>query len=184
MDERDKISRFAVPFLMGIVALLISVLIYVFMFYKPLSKGVSQTLPDGRLPLPRFASFRSDEVNVRVGPGAQYPVLWTYKRISLPIEIVAEFDMWRKVRDFEGTEGWVNKGMLSSKRHVIVTAKSSNLMSSPDRDSSIRAVLQKGVIGQITEIQDPWCHIRVSGLKGWVLIHEVWGVFHQGVNKK
>ena len=181
---QEKIQRFAIPFLLGIIALLIIILVYVFMFYKPLSKGISETLPDGRLALPRFASFRSEEVNVRVGPGPQYPILWVYKRLSLPVEITAEFDTWRRIKDFQGNEGWVNKGMLSSKRHVIITSKTANLYSSPDRSSSLKAVLQEGVVAQITEIQEPWCHVRISGLKGWILIHEAWGIFHQGDNKK
>jgi SH3-like domain-containing protein len=182
--DQEKVQRFAIPFLLGIISLLIGVLVYVFVFYKPLSKGISEVLPDGRLAMPRFASFRSEEVNVRVGPGPQYPILWVYKRLALPVEITAEFDTWRKIRDFEGNEGWVNKGMLSSKRHVIVTAKNANLYNSPNRDSGLRAVLQKGVIAQITEIQDPWAYVKISGLKGWILIHDSWGVFHQPTSKE
>lgn len=178
VSAKTLIERLTVPFMIGLVVLLVLVLSYVFFFYKPQDKGIAEVLPDGRLPLPRFASLRSSEVNVRVGPGPQYPVVWTYKRQHLPLEITAEFDHWRKLRDFEGQEAWVNKGMLSSKRYVIVVSPTANLHSKPDRQSEVRAVLKKNVLGLLTEIKEPWCHIKLPGFKGWIMMHEVWGVTH------
>jgi SH3-like domain-containing protein len=169
---------------LGIVFLLVGVLSYVLLFHKPVSKGVSELSPDGRLPLPRFASFRSEEVNVRVGPGSNYPILWIYRRMAFPVQITAEFDTWRKVKDFEGVEGWVNKNMLSSKRHIVVTAKTTHLRSSPNINSSPKAILEQGSIAQLIDIQEPWCHVKVAGLKGWMMIHEAWGVFHTTKKEK
>src|SRR5262245_5050819 len=68
------------------------------------------------LPIPRFASLRSDEVNVRSGPGTRYPVEWVFKRKSMPVEIVAEYDIWRKIRDWQGASGWVHQSLLTGKR--------------------------------------------------------------------
>ncbi|HKH69397.1 MAG TPA: SH3 domain-containing protein, partial [Reyranella sp.] len=64
------------------------------------------------LPIPRFASLRSDEVNVRTGPGPRYPIDWVFKRKAMPVEIVAEFENWRKIRDWQGASGWVHQSLL------------------------------------------------------------------------
>ena len=75
------------------------------------------------LPLPRFVSLRSDKVHMRTGPGVRYPIDWVYKRQNMPMEVVAEFGTWRKVRDFQGTEGWMHQSMLSNKRTLAVTGQ-------------------------------------------------------------
>ena len=75
----------------------------------------------GRLPLPRFVSLRSDEVNLRLGPGAEYPVDWIYVRERLPVEIISEFGPWRKIRDNSGTVGWVHQSMVSGMRTAMNT---------------------------------------------------------------
>src|SRR5258708_28049028 len=72
-------------------------------------------------PLPRYLSLRSDEVNLRTGPGVRYPVDWVLQRRNMPVEVLAEFENWRKIRDWQGTEGWVHQSMLSGRRYAIVT---------------------------------------------------------------
>src|SRR5579871_6461730 len=72
------------------------------------------------LPLPRFASLKSDHVNVRGGPDKDHDVAWIYTRPSLPVEITAEFENWRKIRDRDGSEGWVYHTLLSGKRTAYV----------------------------------------------------------------
>ena len=74
--------------------------------------------PPTGLPVPRFVSLRSAEVNVRTGPGTRYPVEWVFVKRDIPVEITAEFDTWRRIRDWEGTEGWVHQSMLSGKRAI------------------------------------------------------------------
>src|SRR5438876_886029 len=75
------------------------------------------------LPVPRFVSLRSEQVNVRTGPGERYPIEWVFTRRDLPVEIVAEFENWRKIRDSEGSEGWVHQRMLAGRRSVLVRDK-------------------------------------------------------------
>ena len=75
------------------------------------------------LPLPRFVSLAADRVNVRFGPGKQYPVNWVFARKGLPVEIIAEFDTWRKIRDYDGEEGWIHSSLLSSRRTIMVTGE-------------------------------------------------------------
>ena len=72
------------------------------------------------LPLPRFASLKSSPINMRIGPGTEHAIQWRYLKAGLPMEIVLEYDNWRKVRDADGAEGWVYHSMLSGKRTAIV----------------------------------------------------------------
>src|SRR6201987_6177097 len=80
--------------------------------------SAAETEPNARLP--RFVSLRSDQVNLRVGPGENYPIQWVLTRKDMPVEIVKEFENWRMIRDWQGTEGWVHERMLAGKRAVII----------------------------------------------------------------
>jgi SH3-like domain-containing protein len=92
--------------------------------------GLGQRKGSG-LPIPRFASLKSDEVNVRTGPGPRYPVDWVFKRKGMPVEIVAEYENWRKIRDFQGASGWVYQGLLTGKRSFIIAAKPASVHKTP-----------------------------------------------------
>ncbi len=134
--------------------------------------------PPGRRsgrPLPRFASLRSGEVNVRTGPGVRYPVEWVFKRRSFPIEIVAEFDTWRKVRDWQGTVGWVHRSLLSGRRTVLVTGRQRRLHSEPAADAETVARLEPGVVAELLQCANSWCEIRAAGRSGWLRKGEFWG---------
>src|SRR6187551_1397129 len=97
-----------------------------------LPAGGAQSAPDkstaatqrkgSGLPIPRFASLRSDQVNVRTGPGPRYPIDWVFKRQAMPVEIVAEYENWRKIRDWQGATGWVLQSLLTGKRSFIIAS--------------------------------------------------------------
>lgn len=129
------------------------------------------------LPLPRFVSFRSEEVNMRTGPGIQYPVDWVYSRRGLPVEIIAEFETWRKIRDWEGTQGWVHQSLLSGKRTVIITGDIRNLRAKPDASSRVIAKLEPTVLGDLEGCSGGWCQIGVRNMRGWVRHVDMWGVY-------
>jgi len=126
--------------------------------------------------LPRFASLRSDEVNLRVGPGENYPIEWVYKRKDMPVEIIEEFQNWRKIQDWQGANGWVLDRMITGKRAVIVAGATRPLYRRPDPASQIAARAEPGVIARLVECQGPWCRIETGGYSGWVQRSEVWGV--------
>src|SRR5271169_7091754 len=126
--------------------------------------------------LPRFASLRSDEVNLRVGPGENYPIEWVYKRKDMPVEIIEEFQNWRKIQDWQGANGWVLDRMVAGKRAVIVAGTTRLLYRRPDPASPVVARAEPGVIARLIEVQGPWCHIEAGGFKGWVQRGEVWGI--------
>ena len=143
--------------------------------------GGQETVPEGEagrstgLPVPRFVSLASEQVNVRFGPGQQYPINWIYARKDLPVTIVAEFDTWRKIRDHEGDEGWVHSSLLSSKRTIMIKDEVRELKRTPDANA--RAVLraEPGVIGQLFDCEENWCRVDIAGQRGWLQRDDFWG---------
>ncbi len=138
--------------------------------------------PSG-LPLPRFVSLKSGRVNSRVGPGVTYSVDWLYLKAGLPMEIIQEYDNWRKVRDSDGAEGWVNQSLLSGKRTAIVApwqrGKDArlSLMSEPRTGASTVAYIEPGVVGVIKVCNGEWCEMTFSGQTGWINQAQVWGAY-------
>jgi SH3-like domain-containing protein len=127
--------------------------------------------------VPRFASLRSDEVNLRVGPGENYPIEWVLKRKDMPVEILEEFQNWRKVQDSQGDKGWVLDRMVSARRDVVVVGATRALYRQPDPGGQIIARAEPGVVARLIELQGAWCHVEAGGFQGWVQRSEVWGVF-------
>ena len=134
------------------------------------------------LKIPRFVSMRLGEVNLRVGPGQRYPISWVFVKKDMPVEIIEEFDTWRKIRDWEGTEGWVNHAALSGNRSIIVTGEIRTLRSSPDAQASPVARVEPGVIGKLRACPDDspdWCRVDLGDSHGWIRRKEIWGVYPQ-----
>ena len=129
------------------------------------------------LPIPRFAALRSDEVNVRTGPGARYPIDWMFKRKAMPVEIVAEYENWRKIRDWQGASGWVHQSLLTGKRSFIISGKTASLYKTPAASADVVAKLEPEVLGEIRSCDGDWCRVKVSGVSGWVQRTGLWGVY-------
>jgi SH3-like domain-containing protein len=133
------------------------------------------------LPIPRYVSLKSDHVNVRVGPTKDNEVSWIYTRSGLPVEVTAEFEIWRRVRDSEGAEGWVYHSLLSGRRTAVITMKSKDdlaaLYDRPDTTSAVAARLQAGVVAQVKRCNNGWCHITGEGFDGWIEQPRLWGVY-------
>ena len=132
---------------------------------------------DEKLPLPRFASLKSDEVNLRSGPGEDRPKLWVYQRAGMPVEIIDEFDTWRRIRDYQGVVGWVSAALLSGRRTAIVTEARRVLHEKADAASSPVAELDPGVIARLIECDGAWCRVEVKGYQGWLKRTDFWGVY-------
>lgn len=149
--------------------------------------------PVTKLPLPRYASLKTDRVNLREGPSKDHRTLWVFQRAGLPIEIVAEFETWRRIRDSEGTEGWVLHSLLSGRRTSIVTTSKSvdkggdkaavPLFARADDKADEEARLQAGVIGSVKTCTGTWCRVVVSlpqkggDLDGYIRQDRLWGVY-------
>ena len=142
---------------------------------------------DSGLPLPRFVSIKAKSANLRVGPGRDYRVEWKFVRPGLPVEIVSEFDNWRRIRDAEGTEGWVFGALLSGRRTAVVApwraggdAAPLMLHRRPGAEAPLVARLEPGVIGEVTECDGEWCRFRPdreNARAGWLRQVDVWGVY-------
>lgn len=145
--------------------------------------AAAEKLPDPEKPdgvpakLPRFASLRSDEVNMRKGPGLRYPILWIYKRRDLPVEIEREFEVWRYVRDADGEEGWMQQATLMGRRSFIVQHADATLRSDAADSAAAVAVLQPGVIGRIRscEATSDWCDVQTGSYRGYLRREQFWG---------
>lgn len=129
------------------------------------------------LPIPRFVSIRSDEANLRTGPGTRYPIDWIYKQRGLPVEIINEYDTWRKIRDVVGDEGWVHQSMISGNRTALVTKNTRKIYAEADTNSAAIAKIEAGVIVQLDECLATWCEININGIEGWIPKVNLWGVY-------
>jgi len=129
--------------------------------------------PKSGLPVPRFVSLKPDRVNVRGGPTRDHEVTFVYTRSGLPVEITAESDNWRRIRDWEGSEGWVYHSLLSGRRTAVATPKDKNqLVPLYDSGDSNAAV-----IATVKRCTGNWCRLVGPGFDGWVVQEQLWGVY-------
>ena len=141
--------------------------------YDP-TKGTSTGMK-----LPRWAALRSDDVNMRTGPGMRYPVEWQYHRRDLPVKIEREFEVWRLVEDQDGVKGWVHQATLTGRRGFVLKGPEQTLRADPSDTAGAVALLKPGVLGRILSC-DPraaWCHVRAGGYTGWLKRAVLWGIF-------
>jgi SH3-like domain-containing protein len=144
---------------------------------SPRKKG-----PSSGLPMPRFVSLKADEVNVRKGPGWDHAVAWVFRRAGLPVEVIAESDVWRQVRDSEGATGWVIGSLLSGRRTVLVAPwqgqdKTIDLHGTAASAAQVSAKLAPGVLGDVQECDGAWCRIYMGDISGYIGQELVWGAY-------
>jgi len=133
------------------------------------------------LPLPRFVSLKTEKVNVRKGPSSDHDVAWVFQSKGLPVEITAEFETWRRIRDSDGAEGWILQNMLAGKRTVLVAPWKKGervaLMESAAKAASVVAQLSSGVQADIKSCDGNWCYVKTSGYSGYIEQGLVWGAY-------
>ncbi|MFC3675748.1 SH3 domain-containing protein [Ferrovibrio xuzhouensis] len=133
---------------------------------------------DSGLPVPRFVSLAADKVNARTGPGARYPIAWQYQRRHLPVEVIAEYEYWRRIRDHDGTEAWVHKNLTSGRRYGLVTGHVQPLYDKPDEVSDVLLTAEPGVQARLRKCPNRvWCEVEISGTRGWMQRTALWGVY-------
>lgn len=158
--------------------------------------GLSQSAEKGPvsgLPLPRFVSLKSDEVNLRSGPGRDYPTQWVFRRAGLPVEIVKELEGWRQVRDAEGVTGWVSQSLLSGRRTALVlpwelkpdTPPPQVALRENDSESARpAAMVEAGVIANVHSCDSRWCDVSIETFRGYVEQSKLWGIYQGEVIKQ
>ncbi|WP_298427318.1 SH3 domain-containing protein [Rhodoblastus sp.] len=134
------------------------------------------------LPVPRYVSLKSDHVNLREGPSKDHATKWIYQRAGLPVEITAEFETWRRIRDSEGAEGWVLHSLLSGKRTALIAPWKKDalpfpLRSGPSENADAIARLAPGVIASVKTCDGSWCRLKIGGYDGYMAQTNLWGVY-------
>lgn len=133
------------------------------------------------LPLPRFVSLKASRVNVRIGPSNGHAVKWIFVRAGLPVEIVQEFENWRRIRDSAGAEGWVYHALLSGRRTVLVApwdgSQPVTVHARATEDAGSVAVLAPNVVAGVRSCDGTWCRIEGKGFDGWAQQDKLWGVY-------
>jgi SH3-like domain-containing protein len=138
------------------------------------------------LPLPRFVSLKSDRVNMRKGPGTDYPTAWVYRRAGLPLEVIKEFEGWRQVRDADGAAGWVLQSFLSGRRTALVLpweikpgapAPKIALRGSDSEHARPVAMIEAGVIANLLTCDGRWCRVSIDKYQGYIEQKKLWGVY-------
>jgi SH3-like domain-containing protein len=137
---------------------------------------VSTAVAEGKLP--RFASLRADKVNLRAGPGVRYPISWIFVRQELPVEILAEFELWRKIRSQDRTEGWVHKSLLSGRRSAMVTGRVRTLYRRAGGNVPVLRA-EPGVQARLLSCKADWCRLRIGGTEGWLKRQHIWGTYNK-----
>lgn len=147
------------------------------------SQDMHENVGPSGLPLPRFVSIKPARVNVRVGPGRNYSVIFSYQKQGLPVEITQEYDQWRKIRDSDGDEGWVYQSLLSGNRTAMITpwqkdkSKLAPLRHQPTDNASLAAEIEPGVIGSIHQCDGKWCELDIGHTRGWIAQDQLWGAY-------
>ena len=160
-----------------------------------LAGGAAPTGPapqqgESGLPLPRFVSLKADRVNLRSGPGTDYPTAWVYRRAGLPLEVLGEFEAWRQVRDAEGATGWILQSLLSGRRTALVTpwdvksgeaAPQIPIRISDSESSRPVVMVEAGVIANVHTCDSRWCRVTIDRYRGYVPQKQLWGVYENEI---
>jgi SH3-like domain-containing protein len=177
--SRSTVIEGRLPVLSVIAALLL------LLGVAPPAQAASGELATGAqsgLPVPRFVSLKSDRVNVRGGPTKDHEVIWVFTRAGLPVEIIAEYENWRRIRDWEGAEGWVYHSLLSGRRAAFVAKRKASeelapLYESPEPNSAVKARLEPGVLGMVKRCNGAKCRFQGEQFDGFVEQERLWGVY-------
>lgn len=144
-------------------------------FLSPI-EAAAQKAKKGKL-VQRYASLRANDVNVRAGPGVRYPVKWKFVQRYTPVEVIAQYDTWRKIRDWEGGEGWVHRAMLASKRSLLLTGAPRTMRRRPSAGAPAVARLASKMIVLAKRCDLEWCLVSARGHEGWIRREGLWGLY-------
>lgn len=138
--------------------------------------------PSTGLPVPRFVSLKSGKANVRRGPGTDFPIDWVYLKRGVPLEVIAESNNWRRIRDHEGDGGWIWHTMLGGERTAIVDATAESgepaaIHAQPDARAEVLAYAERGYVARIQSCSANWCRLDAGGIEGWIEQRLLWGVY-------
>lgn len=125
---------------------------------------------------PYWASIAKGDAIMRAGPERTYPAVWRYRRADLPVLVTQVHKEWRRIREVDGTEGWMLATLLSARRTAMVTEKMSPLYAEPTTAAPINWRAEAGVVGRLSKCIDGWCRFDANGKRGYVKIDAIWGI--------
>lgn len=122
-----------------------------------------------------FVSLRSNEVNLRSGPGGEYPIKAIYQIKDMPLKVLGEYDNWYKIQDKDGYEGWLNKNLTSKKRTLIVINGTQIMYKKDNVNSNPVYRLEENVVVKLDKCTEKWCKIETNNKTGWIEAQNIWG---------
>ena len=140
------------------------------------AQEVKLTVRGSGLPVPRYVTMKFGEANLRAGPGLEYPVLWQYRTPKLPVRVDAEFGIWRKIVDHDGTAGWMHGSVLSLNRMALVKTDMAKIHNNPDPTSTVIALAERNALMELQSCPKSWCRVKTEKVHGWIKRQAVWGL--------
>lgn len=162
---------------MKIVSFLLAVM---FLWSWPAESQTLEENGESGLKLPRFVSLHSNLINARSGPGVRYPIEWVYMQKNAPVEIVAEFEDWRQIKDWQGSKTWVHRSMLSGRRSVkVITPGENNIYAKADYNSNVIAKVEDEVVGDVIKCPNTstFCQVKFDRITGWLPRQNLYGIY-------
>ncbi len=124
-----------------------------------------------------FLTLRYDEVNLRQGPGKDYPIKIFYKKKFLPVKVQDSSDNFRKIKDHENNSGWIHISQLSKKKAAIVNNGDLIMFKNSTIYSNPVVILKEGRLVLVDKCKIDWCKVKSGGFKGWIKSESLWGLF-------
>lgn len=147
-------------------------------------KAIAPPIVATGLPVPRWVSVKAERVNVRRGPSLEHEVLWTYVQPGVPVEVIAEYDSWRRIKDVDGSTGWVKAAMLGGQRMVMTTGRvNTAILAEPKADAEAVALAEPGLVAKLVSCEGEWCEVSTRGYDGFVTRDRLWGVYESEIVK-
>ncbi len=146
------------------------------------TQSITHSITYGRvtkLPLPRFVSLKGKQTYMRSGPGKDYALLWIYQKKGLPVEIIDEYEQWRRIRDLDGSEGWIHQSVLSGRRMVVTLEGTHNVYQESDRDSDVVAMVDGNTIANLEKCTDYYCFVSHEKFSGWITKDVLYGIYDE-----
>ncbi len=135
--------------------------------------------------LPRFVSLKSNDVNLRVGPSINYPIKIKYIQKNLPVQIIDEFDVWRKIQDHKNNIGWIHKGLIKGDRFILTINKNENVKNIYNRpNGKIVGIIKSNNILNLEHCLVDWCYISHIDISGWISKDFIWGIYKDEIYNK
>ena len=121
-----------------------------------------------------YLILKSNKVNVRYGPGFDYPIKFIYKKKNLPIRVIDKKENFRRIIDFKNNSGWIHASQLK-KGEAFILLEEQILFTKPTKYSKPILKISKGRLLLVKKCKAKWCKIKTEKYIGWLKTNNVWG---------